>query len=172
MLAFHAIAAFIFPLAMHFGPSHAQGGAQAWCSTPEPDGIHNQTNVAGYFLCQTQATTYVDKGSPDSPLIEDCKQLVKNLEAGLIQMCTFDRCTTDEIPVSYKSCHISIEAIGGDKDCGMIKSYIGTGDIIEYINGAIERFSRPDGRVAASGVNVCWDYMECFCTHAQWTIYP
>lgn len=171
MFIFHALIASIFTLATHFEPCQAQDSHQASCAPTPPDSLNNATSAAGYFVCLTNTTTYVDQGSPTSPLIEDCKQIVKSLEAGVIEQCWFDRCYTDELPISIGTCHISIEAVAPERDCMPFYAMIGTGDIIEYINGAIQRFSRPDGRVAASGLNLCQDMEGYWSTHSQWTIH-
>jgi hypothetical protein len=52
--------------------------------------------------------------------------------------------------VQHRSCAVAVEAVEGRG-----QYTVGSEDIIRIINGAVDRFRCPDGRVGAKGAMAC-----------------
>ncbi|KAL4756034.1 uncharacterized protein BDW70DRAFT_166856 [Aspergillus foveolatus] len=96
-------------------------------------------------------STFEDQGSEASPLIEDCKQIIKNIQ-GTDGEWNTSPLEKQRALVSYGSCKFGVTGKGIH---GNVSFMTGAQDIIDIINDAIEKFGRDDGRVGAKGTMQC-----------------
>ncbi|KAK4136083.1 glycoside hydrolase family 18 protein [Trichocladium antarcticum] len=110
-------------------------------------------------------TTYVDQTSDASPTVEDCLQIIRNIEgdgstkfeAGIVGHKTIAK---------YGSCAFGVERVGGTG--GAVIFQVGSQNVIDIINESVRQFGSSgkvgakgvlmecDGTTAGSNVNVLW----------------
>ncbi|KAL4904081.1 hypothetical protein BDW74DRAFT_185756 [Aspergillus multicolor] len=96
-------------------------------------------------------STFEDQGSEASPLIDDCKQIIKNIQ-GTDGEWNTSPLEKQRSLVHYGSCRFGVTGKGIH---GNVSFMTGAQDIIDIINDAIEKFGRDDGRVGAKGTMQC-----------------
>ncbi len=96
-------------------------------------------------------STFVGATSSGSPLIDDCRVIIKNIQ-GTQGEWTFDNVFgTQKAGPSWGTCTFGAQ---GEDANGSAAFYIGAQDIIDLINSAIEQFG-SNGLVGASGTMTC-----------------
>ncbi|KAA8642641.1 uncharacterized protein ATNIH1004_011586 [Aspergillus tanneri] len=97
-------------------------------------------------------STFVDQTSDESPKVEDCRQIIKNIEGdGSTDWTTQVIGHNQRKIASHASCHFGVEAT---KTNGNVNFKVGGQDVIDIINDAIARFAR-DGLIGAKGHMNC-----------------
>ncbi|RDH36197.1 glycoside hydrolase [Aspergillus welwitschiae] len=97
-------------------------------------------------------STFVDQTSDASPKVEDCRQIIKNIEGDATTAWTTQVVGHNQREIaSHASCHFGVEAT---KTNGNVNFKVGGQDVIDIINDAIAKFAR-DGLVGAKGNMDC-----------------
>ncbi|PWY81537.1 hypothetical protein BO94DRAFT_557986 [Aspergillus sclerotioniger CBS 115572] len=97
-------------------------------------------------------STFVDQTSHASPKVEDCRQLITNIEGDGGSGWTTQVIGHHQRRIaSHASCHFGVEATKTD---GNVNFKVGGQDVIDIINDAIARFAR-DGLIGAKGKMNC-----------------
>lgn len=97
-------------------------------------------------------STFVDQTSDASPNVEDCRQIIKNIEGdGSTDWTTQVVGHNQREIASHASCHFGVEATKTD---GNVDFKVGGQDVIDIINNAIAQFGR-DGLIGAKGDMDC-----------------
>ncbi|KAL4768027.1 putative necrosis-inducing factor-domain-containing protein [Aspergillus nidulans var. acristatus] len=127
---------------------------RSWTNSDDTPSVRN----VDYFPCNIAngkdycgESTFEDQGSEASPLIEDCKQIIKNIQ-GTDGEWNTSPLEKQRALVSYGSCKFGVTGKGIH---GNDSFMTGAQDIIDIINDAIEKFGRDDGRVGAKGTMQC-----------------
>ncbi|KAL6233081.1 hypothetical protein BDW75DRAFT_252210 [Aspergillus navahoensis] len=127
---------------------------RSWTNSDDTQSVRN----VDYFPCNIAngkdycgESTFEDQGSEASPLIEDCKQIIKNIQ-GTDGEWNTSPLEKQRALVSYGSCKFGVTGKGID---GNVSFMTGAQDIIDIINDAIEKFGRNDGRIGAKGTMQC-----------------
>ena len=98
---------------------------------------------------------FVDKTSAASPLVSDCQQLIRNLQAGAATdrgHFTIENAIGSQHAIAnYGTCIFGVQGIGKD---GNGDFHVGAQDIVDIITNSIEMFGST-GRVGASGGMSC-----------------
>ncbi|PYI01817.1 chitinase [Aspergillus sclerotiicarbonarius CBS 121057] len=98
------------------------------------------------------ASTFVDQTSDASPKVEDCRQIIKNIEGDGGTGWTTQVIGHHQRQIaSHASCHFGVEAT---KTHGNVNFKVGGQDVIDIIHDAIARFAR-DGLIGAKGNMNC-----------------
>ncbi|KAL4925616.1 putative necrosis-inducing factor-domain-containing protein, partial [Aspergillus undulatus] len=123
---------------------------RSWTDSDDTESIRNvdffPCNIAnGKDYCGT--STFVDQGSEASPLIDDCKQIIKNIQ-GTDGDWNTSPLEKQRSLVHSGTCHLGVTGKGIH---GNISFITGAQDIIYIINDAIKKFGRSDGRVGGEG---------------------
>lgn len=96
-------------------------------------------------------STFENDTSGGSPLVEDCLQIIKNIEGDTDDDYTTEIVTQREL-LWYGTCAFCVEAT---KVNGNANFVVGGQDVIDIINEAVKRFGDSDGRVGAKGDMDC-----------------
>ncbi|EHA19716.1 hypothetical protein ASPNIDRAFT_138741, partial [Aspergillus niger ATCC 1015] len=97
-------------------------------------------------------STFVDQTSDASPKVEDCRQIIKNIEGDATTAWTTQVVGHNQREIaSHASCHFGVEAT---KTNGNVNFKVGGQDVIDIINDAIAKFAR-DGLIGAKGNMDC-----------------
>jgi hypothetical protein len=97
-------------------------------------------------------STFVDQTSGASPKVEDCRQIIKNIEGdGSTDWTTQVVGHKQREIASHGSCHFGVEATKTD---GNVNFKVGGQDVIDIINNAIAQLGR-DGLIGAKGDMNC-----------------
>ncbi|KAL4982965.1 hypothetical protein BDW68DRAFT_191715 [Aspergillus falconensis] len=127
---------------------------RSWTNSDDTPSVRD----VDYFPCNVAngkdycgESTFEDQGSEASPLIEDCKQIIKNIQ-GTDGEWNTSPLEKQRALVSYGSCKFGVTGKGIH---GNVSFMTGAQDIIDIINDAIEKFGRDDGRVGAKGTMQC-----------------
>ncbi|GKZ81630.1 hypothetical protein AnigIFM56816_006151 [Aspergillus niger] len=97
-------------------------------------------------------STFVDQTSDASPKVEDCRQIIKNIEGDATTAWTTQVVGHNQREIaSHASCHFGVEAT---KTNGNVNFKVGGQDVIDVINDAIAKFAR-DGLIGAKGNMDC-----------------
>ncbi|RAH55255.1 chitinase [Aspergillus piperis CBS 112811] len=97
-------------------------------------------------------STFVDQTSDASPKVEDCRQIIKNIEGDASTSWTTQVVGHNQREIaSHASCHFGVEAT---KTNGNVNFKVGGQDVIDIINDAIDKFAR-DGLISAKGNMDC-----------------
>ncbi|KAI6754849.1 hypothetical protein HG530_012601 [Fusarium avenaceum] len=124
---------------------------QSWDTTSKGSSAFYPCDIPpGKKSCK--GSSFQDDTSNASPLVSDCKIMIKNFEAdgGTSWKSETARLQHRELG-HYGTCAFGVEATELN---GNIYFHFGGGDLIEYINIAIERYSKS-GKVGASGKVQC-----------------
>ncbi|EFE34865.1 class V chitinase, putative, partial [Trichophyton benhamiae CBS 112371] len=100
---------------------------------------------------ECEASTFEDQTNGGSPLVSDCKTIIKNIEGTDGQWTTQVVSKNQRQLVDFGTCKFGVEAT---KVNGNIAFYVGAQDIVDIITDAIKQFAK-DGRVAAKGDMSC-----------------
>ncbi|GLA49848.1 hypothetical protein CBS147343_3007 [Aspergillus niger] len=96
--------------------------------------------------------TFVDQTSDAPPKVEDCRQIIKNIEGDATTAWTTQVVGHNQREIaSHASCHFGVEAT---KTNGSVNFKVGGQDVIDIINDAIAKFAR-DGLIGAKGNMDC-----------------
>ncbi|KAK2874968.1 hypothetical protein FQN49_001901 [Arthroderma sp. PD_2] len=106
--------------------------------TPNPGYVHILGSIDDCY-----ESTFVNQGSGASPLVSDCQIITKNIAGG--GTWTIGKGPTQL--VQFGTC-----AFNAGSESGWSK--IGNSDIIDLINGSIQKFQR-DGKVGSKGRMTC-----------------
>lgn len=112
----------------------------------QPDFPCNMNNGKDY--CED--STFEDQTSNASPPVEDCLQIVKNIEGTDGSWNTFIE--TQRQLVSYGNCKFGVTGKGRK---GNSNFDVGAQDIVDIIRDAVKKFGNEDGKVGAKGVMQC-----------------
>jgi hypothetical protein len=97
-------------------------------------------------------STFVDQTSGASPKVEDCRQIIKNIEGdGSTDWTTQVVGHKQREIASHGSCHFGVKAT---KTNGNVNFKVGGQDVIDIINSAMAQFGR-DGLIGAKGDMNC-----------------
>lgn len=129
--------------------SNPQGFNMTLIPSPKAGNTSLSTDIHHYY-CTNTSSTFQNQGSNVSPLVSDCQQLMANIDKGGSWL--FNDCT-QHTEAQYYSCKFGVES--SRSRCINYMIQIGNGDIIDAIQGSIDRYQRNDGRVGALG------YFEC-----------
>lgn len=103
----------------------------------------------GESACGT--STFVGQTSGASPTVDDCLQLVRNIE-GRPGRHEVENAFGDQHQIAeYGSCKFGVQGMGKD---GNIAYYVGDQDIVDIINESVQRFTW-NGLVGAKGTMSC-----------------
>ncbi|KAF3392821.1 hypothetical protein F1880_008720 [Penicillium rolfsii] len=127
---------------------------RSWTNADDTPSIKNvdfyPCNVAnGKDYCGD--STFIDQGSGASPLVEDCKQIIKNIEGTDGDYNTSPLEKQRQL-LHYGTCHFGVTGKGIN---GNVSFKTGNQDVIDIINDAIKKFGRSDGRIGAKGTMQC-----------------
>ncbi|KAF5485943.1 Killer toxin subunits alpha/beta [Colletotrichum fructicola] len=112
-------------------------------------------------------SSFENRGSDASPKVEDCKQIIKNIEGDGSTEFTH-RITGHREILDFGSCHFGIERTGGTG--GAVEFRVGGQDVIDVINESIKRFG-GSGRIGAKGVMPCSGTTAGTKVNVEWGIY-
>jgi hypothetical protein len=98
-----------------------------------------------------QISSFIDQTSDASPPVEDCKQIIKNIEGDGGATWTTGISGQRQL-VSYGECKFGVQSKSGAD--GNVTFKVGSQDIIDLINEAIKRFG-GGGKVGAKGIVDC-----------------
>lgn len=111
-----------------------------------------------FYPCDAQpgrdhcgTSTFENQGSGASPLVSDCRQLIRNIEGDPATEFMHSITGHREI-LKHGSCRFGIERTGGTG--GAVQFMVGGQDVIDLINDSIRMFG-GGGRVGAKGVMSC-----------------
>lgn len=139
---------------------------QAWHTGSEGGSDHYPCDIfPGKDHCRD--STFENRGSNASPLVDDCKQIIKNIEEDASTDWQHGITGHREI-VKYGSCAFGIQRTGGTGGAVMFK--VGGQDVIDIINESIKRFG-GGGRVGAKGVMSCAGTTVNTRVNVEWGIY-
>ncbi|KAF4439699.1 glycosylhydrolase family 18-6 [Fusarium austroafricanum] len=106
--------------------------------------------IPGTKKCQE--SSFKDETSGTSPLADDCRTILKNIENDPNTMWTTQVLgKRHRTIVRYGTCALGVEATIGD---GNVDFYVGGEDVQDFINTAIEKYSK-DGKIGATGDVKC-----------------
>jgi GH18 family chitinase len=112
-------------------------------------------------------SSFENQGSGASPLVDDCKQIIRNIEEDA--STEFEhRITGHREILKHGSCAFGIKRTGGTG--GAVQFRVGGQDVIDVINESIKRFA-SDGRVGAKGVFRCSGTTVNTNVNVEWGIY-
>jgi hypothetical protein len=112
-------------------------------------------------------SSFENQSSDASPLVEDCKQVIRNIEEDA--STDFEhRITGHSEILNHASCAFGIERTGGTG--GAVQFRVGGQDVIDAINESIKRFA-SDGQVGAKGVFRCSGTTVNTHVNVEWGIY-
>ncbi|OLN96797.1 Killer toxin subunits alpha/beta 2 [Colletotrichum chlorophyti] len=112
-------------------------------------------------------SSFENQGSNASPSVDDCKQIIKNIEGDASTEFTH-RITGHREILKYGSCAFGIERTGGTG--GAVEFRVGGQDVIDIINDAIKQFG-GGGKVGAKGVMSCSGTTAGTKVNVEWGIY-
>ena len=139
---------------------------QAWHTGSEGGTGHYPCDIfPGKNHCG--ASTFENRGSDASPLVDDCKQIIRNIEEDASTDWTHAIVGYREI-LKHGSCRFGIERTGGTG--GAVQFRVGGQDVIDVIKESIERFGGGD-RVGAKGVMSCSGTTASTHVDVEWGIY-
>ncbi|KAL4745304.1 hypothetical protein BDW72DRAFT_211523 [Aspergillus terricola var. indicus] len=96
-------------------------------------------------------STFVDQTSDASPSVEDCMQIVKNIQGTDGNWEVENAIGNQHQLVQYGGCAFGVQGIGKD---GNIDYYIGAQDIVDIITDSVNKFG-GSGKVGAKGEMEC-----------------
>ena len=121
------------------------------------DTLHNRTSTDNW-PCDVQGrdhcgeSTFENQSSSASPKIDDCLQIIKNIEPHLSTDWTTQTVGHKQRKIaSAGGCSFGVEAT---KVNGNVNFKVGGQDVIDIINDAISQFG-SDGRIGAKGIMKC-----------------
>jgi GH18 family chitinase len=98
-------------------------------------------------------SSFENKSSDASPLIEDCQQIIRNIiEDSSTSYTVSTAGHSQQAIVHHKSCHLGVEAAGVLD--GNINFKVGGQDVIDLINDAVKQFG-GNGKIGAQGFVKC-----------------
>ncbi|KAL2821615.1 chitinase [Aspergillus granulosus] len=131
----------------------AERAFQSWKTQSNP-------NTTPNYPCDIPAgkddcgeSTFVDQTSDASPKIEDCRQIILNIQDdGSTDWTTQVVGKNQREIASHGTCHFGVEATKVD---GNVNFVVGGQDVIDIINDAITQFGNKDGLIGAKGEMSC-----------------
>jgi hypothetical protein len=142
-------------------PEHAY---RTWDTAGPGDDPLYPCNIAkGPDHCQI--SSFVDQTSDASPLVEDCKQIIKNIQGDGGASWNTGISGQREL-VKFGTCHFGVESKSGAD--GNVTFDVGAQDIIDIINDAIRQFG-GGGKIGAKGQVDCDGNVHD--TTIEWGIY-
>ncbi|KAL2831692.1 putative necrosis-inducing factor-domain-containing protein [Aspergillus cavernicola] len=101
---------------------------------------------------ECEVSSFVDQTSDASPNVEDCRQIIKNIEGDASTDWTTQVVGQNQREIAHHAtCHFGVEATKTD---GNVNSKVGGQDVIDIINDSIAQFAR-DGLIGAKGEINC-----------------
>jgi hypothetical protein len=139
---------------------------QSW-QTAKRDGSPNWPCDIPPGVDKCDDSTYEDRTHDESPTVEDCRQIVKNIEGDGSTEFTH-RITGHREILSFGSCHFGIERTGGTG--GAVEFVVGGQNVIDVINQVTISYGGR-GRMAARGVMPCQGTTAGTKVNVEWGIY-
>jgi hypothetical protein len=112
-------------------------------------------------------SSFENQGSGVSPSVDDCKQIIRNIEEDASTDWTHGITGQREI-AKHGSCAFGIKRVGGTG--GAVQFRVGGQDVIDIINEAIKQFASDD-RVGAKGVMSCSGTTASTKVNVEWGLY-
>ena len=139
---------------------------QAWNTGTKGEGDNYPCDIfPGKDHCG--ASSFENQGSDASPLVDDCKQIIRNIEEDASTDWTHGITGQREI-LKFGSCAFGIKRTGGTG--GAVQFRVGGQDVIDVINDAIKQFA-SDGKIGAKGVMSCSGTTVNTKVNVEWGIY-
>jgi hypothetical protein len=139
---------------------------QAWNTGTKGEGDNYPCDIfPGKDHCG--ASSFENQGSDASPLVGDCKQIIRNIEEDASTDWTHGITGQREI-LKFGSCAFGIKRTGGTG--GAVQFRVGGQDVIDVINDAIKQFA-SDGKIGAKGVMSCSGTTVNTKVNVEWGIY-
>jgi hypothetical protein len=139
---------------------------QAWHTGSKGGSDHYPCDIfPGKDYCGDPS--FENQSSDASPLVEDCKQMIRNIEEDASTDYEH-RITGHREILKHESCAFGIERTGGTG--GAVQFKVGGQDVIDAVNESIKRFA-SNGRVGAKGVFRCPGTTVNTNVNVEWGIY-
>ncbi|KAF2871795.1 putative necrosis-inducing factor-domain-containing protein [Massariosphaeria phaeospora] len=116
---------------------------------------------AGWDQKCLQGATFSQETTDKSPLVEDCRQVIRNIEGGGVWLSDFWRDLA-----KHGSCAFGVDE---DKSAEGMAYQVGNRDIIGIMDHAIQQFEK-NGHVGASGIVYCHNQWDGH-TRLKWAIH-